>query len=92
MKNILSLLERLSKAELTNFSLLVTSRPEADIRAVMSKLATHQTDLHAVDSQKQDLRLYVSEVLLHDHSFRNWRDERLIELAVSTLSEKAHGM
>jgi hypothetical protein len=89
---ILPLLERLAKAEIANLCLLVTSRPEADIRARMCTLATQQIDLHTADSQEQDLRLYVSEVLHHHHSFRSWRDESLIELAVATLSENAHGM
>jgi hypothetical protein len=69
----------------------VTSRPEADILAVLGPLAAHPVSLHNQDGQKQDIADYVRSFVETDRRMKRWRDEDK-DFVIKTLPEKADGM
>ncbi|KAJ7691803.1 hypothetical protein B0H17DRAFT_1200919 [Mycena rosella] len=83
---MLKYLERLTKIDRSQLHLLITSRPEADIRSYMVRMKTHQLDLQDIKEQVGDLRLYVS----YELEKMNWGDT-LVCLAFDTLTAKANG-
>ncbi|KAJ7691821.1 ankyrin repeat-containing domain protein [Mycena rosella] len=83
---MLKYLERLAKIDRSQLHLLITSRPEADIRSYMVRMKTHQLDLQDIKEQVGDLRLYVS----YELGKMEWGDT-LVRLAFDTLTAKANG-
>jgi hypothetical protein len=88
---VLALVEKLVKSNLSNLRLLITSRPEVDIRSSLEPLTSNSISLHDQDGQKRDIIEYISSVVRSDKSMRSWRDEDK-SLVIETLSEKANGM
>jgi hypothetical protein len=76
---------------LPNVHMCVTSRPEADILAVLGPLAAHPVSLHNQSGQKQDIADYVRSFVDTDRRMRKWRDEDK-DFVIKTLPEKADGM
>ena len=51
---------------LSHLRIYVTSRPELDIRASLTPLASHQVSLHEESGQKKDIVDYVNSVVYSD--------------------------
>jgi len=90
-ENVLELVEWLSELHHSNFSVCVTSRPEADIEAVLQALASHRVSLHGESGQKEDIINYITWFINSDPKTRRWRKEDR-ELVIERLSERADGM
>ena len=92
---VLSCLEALLLPSPVQLHVLFSSRPEIDIRESFdqwrSKRCTEEIDVHNVESHSQDMESYIKHVLSSDSTFRNW-PPHLVELAQTTLHEKANGM
>ena len=90
-ERVLELVTKLVELHLPNIRICATSRPEADIRAVLSSLTSHTISLHDEEGQKKDIANYIRSIVYSDRKMRRWRDEDK-EMVISTLSEKADGM
>ncbi|KAI0033611.1 hypothetical protein K488DRAFT_69720 [Vararia minispora EC-137] len=62
-RELLPLLHNLVSHDSNHLRLLMTSRPEADIRRVMDRIPSHRLKLHDTDQHSQDLELYISDEL-----------------------------
>ena len=90
-ERVLELVTKLVELHLPNIRICATSRPEADIRAVLGSLTSQTISLHDEDGQKKDIANYIRSIVYSDREMRRWRDEDK-EMVISTLSEKADGM
>jgi hypothetical protein len=90
-EQVLKLLRELVRLRLENLRICLTSRPEADIIADLTSLASHTISLHDECGQKADIANYVRAVVYSDRYMRRWSDADK-ELVINILSEKAHGM
>jgi hypothetical protein len=90
-ENVLELVEWLSELHHSHLSICVTSRPEADIEAVVLHLASHTVSLHDESGQKEDMINYIKWFINSDLKARKWRKEDK-ELVIERLSEGANGM
>jgi hypothetical protein len=90
-ERVLEQVEKLAALQLSNVRICVTSRPEADIQASLTSLASQTVSLHDERGQKKDIVDYVKWVVSSDRKMRRWRDEDK-EMVVETLSRKADGM
>jgi hypothetical protein len=90
-KEVLELVNELIDLRLPNLHICVTSRPEADIHAVLRHFTPHPVSLHDQTGQKQDIIDYITAVVRSDTTMRRWREEDK-DLVIKTLSEKADGM
>jgi hypothetical protein len=90
-ENVLELIEWLSELHYSDLSICVTSRPEADIEAVLLPLASYTVSLHGEDGQKEDIDNYIKWFIKSDPKARKWRKEDK-ELVLKELSERACGM
>jgi hypothetical protein len=88
---VLALMEELVSWSLPNLRLLITSRPEINIRASLEPLTSNCMSLHDQNGQKRDIMEYVNSVVHSDKNMGRWRDEDK-RLVIDTLSEKADGM
>jgi NACHT domain len=90
---VLQFVEDLVDLHLPNLHIFVTSRPEVEIREVLSPLTSRQVSLHDQGGQKKDIEDYVRSVVYSDSEpiMRRWRKEDK-ELVIETLSERADGM
>ena len=84
-------LEWLSELHYSHLSICVTSRPEADIEAVLLPLASHTVSLHGESGQKEDKGNYIKWFITSDSRARKWRKEDK-ELVLEKLSKGADGM
>jgi hypothetical protein len=87
-ENVLELVEWLSGL---HPSICITSRPEADIEAVLQPLASHTVSLHDETGQKEDIVNYIKWFIYSDPRTRKWRIEDK-ELVLERLSAGADGM
>jgi hypothetical protein len=90
-ERVLERVEKLAAFHLPNVRICVTSRPEADIQASLTTLASYTVSLHEEKGQKKDIANYVRWVVYSDRNMRRWREEDK-EMVVETLSRKADGM
>ena len=90
-ENVLELIEWLSELHYSDLFICVTSRPEADIEAVLLPLASYTVSLHGEDGQKEDIANYIKWFINSDTKTRKWRKEDK-ELVIEVLSERADGM
>jgi NACHT domain len=90
-KKVLNLLEDLVKSHFPSVHILVTSRPEHDIRSVLGSLSPDHTSLHDQSGQKDDIINYVNFVVHSYEETRRWRSEDK-DLVIRRLSEGANGM
>jgi len=88
---VLAVVERLVKSNLSNLRLLVTSRLEIDIRSSLEHLTSNCISLHDQIGQKTDITQFVSSIVHSDKNMRRWRDEDK-RLVIETLSDRADGM
>jgi hypothetical protein len=87
----LELVKELVELRHPNLRLLITSRPEFDIRTTLQPLATQQVSIHEDSGQKQDISDYVTFVVLSDKKMSKWRDDEK-NMVIERLTEKADGM
>ena len=59
LEEILSFLEDLVEARFTNLRICVTSRPEADIKAILEPLTFLSVPLHDERGQTEDIKNYI---------------------------------
>jgi hypothetical protein len=90
-ENVLRLVEWLSELHYPHLPICVTSRPEADIEAVLQPLASQTVSLHGESGQKEDIINYIKWFINSDPKARKWRKEDK-ELVLEKLSEGADGM
>ena len=90
-ERVLEQVERLVGEHLPNVRICVTSRPEADIQATLTTLASHTVSLNEEEGQRKDIADYVRWIVYSDKKMRRWKDEDK-EMVVETLSRKADGM
>ena len=75
----------------TDIRILITSRPEVDIRTVLEPLASYSVSIHDQEGQRSDIISYIKSVVESDVNMRRWRAEER-ELVIESLSQKADGM
>lgn len=90
-EEVLKFLEELVGLNLLDLRILVTSRPEIDVRTVLGPLTSLHVSLHNETGQKQDIVDYISKIVHSDRLMREWRLEDK-QLVIDTLSAKADGM
>jgi hypothetical protein len=87
----LELVKELVELRHPNLRLLITSRPEFDIRTTLQPLATQQVSIHEESGQQQDISDYVTFVVHSDKKMKKWRDDEK-NMVINKLTEKADGM
>ena len=90
-ERVLEQVEKLVALQLADVRICVTSRPEADIQAALTSLATHTVSLHDEEGQKKDISDYVRCIVYSHREMRRWREEDK-EMVIEMLSRKAEGM
>jgi hypothetical protein len=88
-------LETLLQPEQRNIRLLVTSRPEHDIKTVLSTLAKSEENIIPIQSDLvyDDVRSYVRTRVREDAGLKRWRSRpEVLEEIETQLMEKANGM
>ena len=76
-EQVLALVKELIDLHLSHLHIYVTSRPELDIRASLTPLASHQVSLHDESGQKKDIVDYVNSVVYLDSNtmMKRWQDD-----------------
>ncbi|KAH8988181.1 hypothetical protein EDB86DRAFT_2060394 [Lactarius hatsudake] len=90
---VLEFVKELVNLDLDGLHICATSRPEADIRAVLDPLTSRSVSLHNQTGQQTDIADYVRNVVNSSPStaMKRWRaDDR--NLVIETLTERADGM
>ena len=90
-ERVVEQVKKLVALQLPDFRICVTSRPESDLQAALTCLASHTVSLHDEQGQKRDIADYVRRIVYLDREMRGWREEDK-ELVIETLSRKAEGM
>jgi len=90
-EKVLELLEWLSNLQCSQLFICATSRPEADIEAVLLPLASDTVSLHVESGQKEDIVNYIKWFISSDPKARKWRKDDK-ELVLERLTERADGM
>ena len=90
-EQVLKLVNELVKSQIPNLRICVTSRPEADIEAVLHPLALRSVSLHGENGQVQDIAEYVKFVVNTDPGMQKWREEDRKHI-VEVLTRKSDGM
>ena len=90
-ENVLELVEWLFGLHYSHLSICITSRPEADIEAVLLPLAPYRVSLHDENGQKEDIVNYIKWFINSNIKAQKWRQEDK-ELVLKELSERACGM
>ena len=90
-KRILDMVKNLVDLRLTNVRTCATGRPEADIQATVTSLASHTVSLHDEEGQKKDIADFVRSIVYSDCNMRKWRAEEK-DMVIDSLSRKADGM
>ncbi len=90
-EKVLQLIEELVDLQHPDIRVCITSRPEADIRAVLEPLASHAVSLHDEGGQRNDINDYIKSFVESDANMRKWRPEDR-QLVIISLSQKANGM
>jgi hypothetical protein len=94
-KGLLSWIKSLLHLEQRNIHLLVTSRPEHDIKLVLSELARNKGDIVPIQSEliSEDIRSYVHTEVREGERLKRWRSKPNILVDIETqLINKANGM
>lgn len=90
-QKVLILLKDLIDSQLPNLRICVTSRSEADIKAVLGPLSFLSVSLHDEPGQIEDIKNYIKSVVLTNPSMRRWKSEHK-QLVIDVLTERADGM
>ena len=88
---LLPFLEEIVALRCNGLRLLVTSRPEDDLRECLLPMATQQLNLHELDEQSRALARHVADTLANDRDYRGW-PVSLRSRAQDILVTKADGM
>ena len=89
--DVLILIEKLIKSEISNLHICVTSRPEKDIKNALDPLIFRSVSLHDEDGQKNDIEEYITSVINTDPKNNRWKAEDK-QLIIGVLTKKAAGM
>ena len=90
-EKLLSFLEDLVGARVSNLRICVTSRPEVDIKAILGPLAFRSVSLHDESGQKYDIMKYIESIVNTNKNMQNWNPEHK-QLVIDVLTKKADGM
>ena len=90
-EKVLSLVKGLVDLKISNLRICVTSRPEADIIAVLGHLAYRSVSLEAEGGQVKDIVEYVKNFVNTDSEMQGWKDTNK-QMVIDVLSKKANGM
>jgi hypothetical protein len=90
-EKVLMLLKELLESDLPNLHLCVTSRPETDIKAVLSPLTFRSVSLHDEIGQIEDIDNYIKSAVNTDPKMRSWKAEDK-KLVIDVLTKNADGM
>ena len=90
-EKVLKLVKELVGLHHPSLRLCITSRPEFDIRSMLTPLATQQVSLHDEIGQKQDIIDYLTSIVRSDEKMKRWRDDDKT-MVIETLTAKADGM
>jgi hypothetical protein len=92
-EEVLGLVEDLVESNYSNLFICITSRPEADIQAVLDPLTStsYRVSLHEETGQREDINSYVESFVRKDRAMRKWREEDKV-FVISSLSERGGGM
>jgi len=88
---VLMLLENLVDSRQPNLRICVTSRLEADIKAILEPLTFRSVSLHDEWGQKEDIENYIKSVVNTNRNMRRWRPGHR-QLVIDVLTERADGM
>ena len=88
---VLMVVEKLIDSQLPNTRICITSRPETDIKAVLSPLIFRSISLHDESGQMEDIHNYIKSVVNTHRMMRRWKatDKQLV---IDVLTNKADGM
>jgi len=88
---VLILVGELIDSQVPKLRICVTSRPETDIKSVLSPLTFHSISLHDTTGQMEDIKTYIKSVVNTDRMMRRWNaaDKQLV---IEALTSKADGM
>jgi hypothetical protein len=89
--HLLKLVVELVSLPRSKLHICVTSRPEPDIEAILSRSASRSVSLHSEDGQTDDINNYVRDIVTTDPAMQRWRSQDR-EHVIETLSERADGM
>jgi hypothetical protein len=89
--DVLILIEKLIKSEISNLHICITSRPEIDIKDALNPLIFRSVSLHDERGQKNDIEGYITSIIHTDPKSKRWKteDKRLV---IDVLTRKATGM
>ena len=90
-EKVLILVKELVESDLPNLHLCVTSRPETDIKAVLSPLTFRSVSLHDEIGQIEDIDNYIKLAVNTDPNMRSWKAEDK-KLVIDVLTKNADGM
>ncbi|KAK1984922.1 LOW QUALITY PROTEIN: pfs domain-containing protein [Colletotrichum cereale] len=91
-EGLLQWVESILNLPQVNAHLLVTSRPEHDIKSALEKYINNQIPLRS-DLVTEDIRAYVHGTVRQHEGFKRWRTrEKILDEIESHLMEKANGM
>lgn len=92
-EGLLSWIKGLLNSELRNVHLLVTSRPEQDIKAALEVLMHNESISLQSEHLSGDIQAYIRARVRGDEKFKRWRGQPKVQNEIETqLAEKAHGM
>jgi hypothetical protein len=90
-EKVLGLIKELVDQRHPNMRFCITSRPEVDIRRVLTPLPFPNISLDDQDGQKGDIVNYIKSVVESDPDMQGWTPEAR-QLVIHLLSQKAKGM
>jgi hypothetical protein len=90
-EKVLQLLKDLVNLKLSNLRICVTSRPEADIKAILDPLTFHSISLHDEIGQKEDIKNYIKSIVYTHRKFEQLNAE-FKQLVIDVLTERSDGM
>jgi hypothetical protein len=90
-EKVLNVVKELIDLKIPNLRICATSRPEADIIAVLGHLAFRSVSLEDEGGQVQDIAEYVKYFVNTDSEMREWKDTDK-QMVIDALSKKANGM
>ena len=89
-EDVLMLLKDLVDSQLPNLRIGVTSRTEADIKAVLEPLTFRSFSLHDECGQKADIEYYIKSFVNTNSKTRRWTQEHK-QLVIDVLTKRAEG-
>ena len=89
--DVLHLIRGLFKLPISKLHVCVTSRPEADINAILDRLIFRSVSLHDEREQRRDIEKYIQSVIDTHRKSKKWKREKK-QLVTKVLAEMAGGM